>query len=218
MQDDASALDLGTVKGWALIVRVAVAEYLGLDPELNARARRSVGELVSPACALCFLYLVLRLLMGPMMRSNASDDLFTPEHAPACPAGGWVQHRASAGTWDGPPSCSTSCSEPARVRCSATRNGNECAFVKFCEGNGELHVRSGESYPPPTRTGAVIFLCASRLPRQINRSDLVLPSAPTPRACPVSCSVSQSAVAACRWRPLLARSVLRRGPGRMRVL
>lgn len=47
VQDDVSALDLGTVKAWALIVRLAVAEYLGLDPELNQRARRSVEELVS---------------------------------------------------------------------------------------------------------------------------------------------------------------------------
>ena len=32
MQDNADALDLPTVKAWSLIVRLAVAEYLGLDP------------------------------------------------------------------------------------------------------------------------------------------------------------------------------------------
>ncbi|GAA5846499.1 hypothetical protein JCM3766R1_002510 [Sporobolomyces carnicolor] len=35
IQDDASALDLDTIKSWALIVRLTVAEYLGLDPELS---------------------------------------------------------------------------------------------------------------------------------------------------------------------------------------
>ncbi|GAA5900524.1 uncharacterized protein JCM6883_002871 [Sporobolomyces salmoneus] len=33
--DDATALDLDTIKAWALIMRLTVAEYLGLDPELN---------------------------------------------------------------------------------------------------------------------------------------------------------------------------------------
>ncbi|GAA5835348.1 hypothetical protein JCM9279_004515 [Rhodotorula babjevae] len=32
IKDDADALDLPTVKAWALIIRLAVAEYLGLDP------------------------------------------------------------------------------------------------------------------------------------------------------------------------------------------
>lgn len=47
IRDDASALDLPTIKAWALIVRLTVAEYLGLDPELGSRARRGKGELVS---------------------------------------------------------------------------------------------------------------------------------------------------------------------------
>ncbi|KPV75971.1 uncharacterized protein RHOBADRAFT_43403 [Rhodotorula graminis WP1] len=32
IKDDADALDLPTIKAWALIIRLAVAEYLGLDP------------------------------------------------------------------------------------------------------------------------------------------------------------------------------------------
>lgn len=31
-----TALDLDTIKAWALIVRLTVAEYLGLDPSLGA--------------------------------------------------------------------------------------------------------------------------------------------------------------------------------------
>ncbi|KAK4698470.1 glutaminyl-peptide cyclotransferase, partial [Phenoliferia sp. Uapishka_3] len=38
--DDATALDLPTIKAWALIVRLTVAEYLGLDPALNGQAER----------------------------------------------------------------------------------------------------------------------------------------------------------------------------------
>ncbi|GAA5953993.1 hypothetical protein JCM3765_000717 [Sporobolomyces pararoseus] len=39
--DDASALDLDTIKAWALIIRLTVAEYLGLDPELNKDSNSS---------------------------------------------------------------------------------------------------------------------------------------------------------------------------------
>ncbi|GAA6001004.1 hypothetical protein JCM10207_007370 [Rhodosporidiobolus poonsookiae] len=55
MRDDASALDLPTIKAWSLIVRLTVAEYLGLDPaldgvdEMQRRAKRDRGELVSLA-------------------------------------------------------------------------------------------------------------------------------------------------------------------------
>ncbi|GAA6059423.1 hypothetical protein JCM10212_003655 [Sporobolomyces blumeae] len=35
--DDASALDYPTIKAWALIVRLTVAEYLGLEPKLDKR-------------------------------------------------------------------------------------------------------------------------------------------------------------------------------------
>ncbi|BGP13990.1 hypothetical protein JCM10213v2_001928 [Rhodosporidiobolus nylandii] len=51
IKDDASALDLPTIKAWSLIVRLTVAEYLGLDPalegqdEMQRRARRDRGEL-----------------------------------------------------------------------------------------------------------------------------------------------------------------------------
>ncbi|GAA5941807.1 uncharacterized protein JCM15063_000779 [Sporobolomyces koalae] len=34
LADDATALDLDTIKAWALILRLTVAEYLGLDPQL----------------------------------------------------------------------------------------------------------------------------------------------------------------------------------------
>ncbi|GAA5886313.1 hypothetical protein JCM3774_002964, partial [Rhodotorula dairenensis] len=43
IKDDAAALDLGTIKAWALILRLTVAEYLGLDPNAtlaNANDRR----------------------------------------------------------------------------------------------------------------------------------------------------------------------------------
>ncbi|GAA5862096.1 hypothetical protein JCM8547_007738, partial [Rhodosporidiobolus lusitaniae] len=49
--DDASALDLPTIKAWALVVRLTVAEYLGLDPalagvdEMSRREKRDRGEL-----------------------------------------------------------------------------------------------------------------------------------------------------------------------------
>ena len=58
-QDDVTALDLPTIKAWALIVRLAVAEYLGLGPaptsaynnedndKYTGRRMRSVSELVS---------------------------------------------------------------------------------------------------------------------------------------------------------------------------
>ncbi|GAA5833330.1 hypothetical protein JCM11251_005206 [Rhodosporidiobolus azoricus] len=51
IRDDASALDLPTIKAWALIVRLTVAEYLGLDPalegvdEMSRRIKRDEGEL-----------------------------------------------------------------------------------------------------------------------------------------------------------------------------
>ncbi|GAA5888242.1 hypothetical protein JCM6882_000334 [Rhodosporidiobolus microsporus] len=51
IRDDASALSLPTIKAWALIVRLTVAEYLGLDPalegvdEMARRIRRDQGEL-----------------------------------------------------------------------------------------------------------------------------------------------------------------------------
>lgn len=35
LQDDVTALDLPTIKAWSLIVRLTVAEYLGLDPSIN---------------------------------------------------------------------------------------------------------------------------------------------------------------------------------------
>ncbi|GJN88459.1 hypothetical protein Rhopal_001425-T1 [Rhodotorula paludigena] len=51
--DDASALDLPTIKAWSLIVRLTVAEYLGLDPTADlantngasTAVRRDQGEL-----------------------------------------------------------------------------------------------------------------------------------------------------------------------------
>ncbi|KAH8928372.1 hypothetical protein BT69DRAFT_562088 [Atractiella rhizophila] len=47
IEDDASALDYETVKAWALITRLVVAEYLGLaPPEEGVRIVRSVHELV----------------------------------------------------------------------------------------------------------------------------------------------------------------------------
>lgn len=51
-QDDAAALDLPTIKAWALILRLTVAEYLGLDPNAslanaNDQRRRDRAELVS---------------------------------------------------------------------------------------------------------------------------------------------------------------------------
>ncbi|GAA5970171.1 hypothetical protein JCM11641_000299 [Rhodosporidiobolus odoratus] len=58
--DDASALDLPTIKAWALIVRLTVAEYLGLDPalegvdEMSRRLRRDQGDLASPVSLSCF--------------------------------------------------------------------------------------------------------------------------------------------------------------------
>ncbi|GAA5825448.1 hypothetical protein JCM3770_000811 [Rhodotorula araucariae] len=52
IKDDASALDLATMKAWSLILRLTVAEYLGLDPRapipnLNSatEVRRDPGEL-----------------------------------------------------------------------------------------------------------------------------------------------------------------------------
>lgn len=51
-QDDVSALDLPTIKAWCLILRLTIAEYLGLDPMLasekaDGNARRRADELVS---------------------------------------------------------------------------------------------------------------------------------------------------------------------------
>ncbi|GAA5980885.1 hypothetical protein JCM5350_003741 [Sporobolomyces pararoseus] len=37
LEDDSSTLDLDTIKAWALIIRLTVAEYLGLDPEIQRR-------------------------------------------------------------------------------------------------------------------------------------------------------------------------------------
>lgn len=50
-QDDADILDLPTIKAWALILRLTVAEYLGLDPTISqedrkAQTRRNNGDLV----------------------------------------------------------------------------------------------------------------------------------------------------------------------------
>ncbi|PRQ73924.1 hypothetical protein AAT19DRAFT_15491 [Rhodotorula toruloides] len=52
IKDDASALDLPTIKAWALILRLTVAEYLGLDPTgrlQNANVKRNKGELFDEA-------------------------------------------------------------------------------------------------------------------------------------------------------------------------
>jgi glutaminyl-peptide cyclotransferase len=49
VQDDASALDLPTIRAWCLILRLTLSEYLGLGPlnsTASAIARRS--ELVRP--------------------------------------------------------------------------------------------------------------------------------------------------------------------------
>ncbi|KAK4058670.1 hypothetical protein OIO90_000114 [Microbotryomycetes sp. JL221] len=35
IKDDASALDLNTIKAWTLIIRITIAEYLGLDPSVG---------------------------------------------------------------------------------------------------------------------------------------------------------------------------------------
>jgi hypothetical protein len=50
-------LDLDTIKAWALIVRLTVAEYLGLDPELNSaigggssNTKRGGGEAGAGKC------------------------------------------------------------------------------------------------------------------------------------------------------------------------
>ena len=40
LKDDKSALDLDTIKAWALIVRLTVAEYLGLDPAIKEKSKR----------------------------------------------------------------------------------------------------------------------------------------------------------------------------------
>ncbi|BGP53912.1 hypothetical protein JCM8202_006105 [Rhodotorula sphaerocarpa] len=50
IRDDATALDLPTLKAWSLIVRLTVAEYLGLDPEgpvpnANKKRKRDPSEL-----------------------------------------------------------------------------------------------------------------------------------------------------------------------------
>lgn len=44
-QDDANALDLPTIKAWAMIIRLTIAEYLGLDPKLLS----SVGQVAKMA-------------------------------------------------------------------------------------------------------------------------------------------------------------------------
>ncbi len=47
-QDDASALDLETMKRWNMILRVFISDYLGLEPNVKSRTvSRSAGELVS---------------------------------------------------------------------------------------------------------------------------------------------------------------------------
>ncbi|KAL4077265.1 hypothetical protein V8B97DRAFT_2081209 [Scleroderma yunnanense] len=53
LQDDASALDIPTMRRWNLILRVFMCEYLGLQPMRTARSvsnriYRSTSELVSP--------------------------------------------------------------------------------------------------------------------------------------------------------------------------
>jgi glutaminyl-peptide cyclotransferase len=50
-QDDATALDLPTIRAWCLIVRLTVAEYLGLGPgngtvSMSNHLRRGEDELV----------------------------------------------------------------------------------------------------------------------------------------------------------------------------
>lgn len=45
-QDDASALDLLTLKKWSLIFRVFIAEYLHLEPNTNASSSRDPADLV----------------------------------------------------------------------------------------------------------------------------------------------------------------------------
>lgn len=41
-------LDLDTIKAWAMILRLTVAEYLGLDPDISSTVhKRNVTELVS---------------------------------------------------------------------------------------------------------------------------------------------------------------------------
>jgi hypothetical protein len=49
LQDDASALDYGTDYGWAMIMRLFVAEYLGLGPDLAATAQPSVRDAAEQA-------------------------------------------------------------------------------------------------------------------------------------------------------------------------
>jgi hypothetical protein len=47
-QDDATALDLPTLRAWNLILRVFFAEYLGLRPELLRRSEPSSPTYPSP--------------------------------------------------------------------------------------------------------------------------------------------------------------------------
>ncbi|TDL24979.1 hypothetical protein BD410DRAFT_718967 [Rickenella mellea] len=48
LQDDASALDLETMKRWNMIMRVFISDYLGLEPNVKSQTvSRSAGELVS---------------------------------------------------------------------------------------------------------------------------------------------------------------------------
>ena len=47
-QDDASALDLPTIKRWSLIFRIFTAEYLGLRLNSKIVHERDGAELVSP--------------------------------------------------------------------------------------------------------------------------------------------------------------------------
>ncbi|POY76648.1 hypothetical protein BMF94_0240 [Rhodotorula taiwanensis] len=54
IRDAATALDLPTIKAWALILRLTVAEYLGLDPSIppanaNKKRKRDRSELVWPS-------------------------------------------------------------------------------------------------------------------------------------------------------------------------
>ncbi|KAI0699232.1 hypothetical protein BC835DRAFT_1267949 [Cytidiella melzeri] len=56
LKDDASALDIYTMRRWNLILRVFMCEYLGLGPDYSAKARltskRAHDELVSGLCCL----------------------------------------------------------------------------------------------------------------------------------------------------------------------
>lgn len=49
VQDDATALDLDTMKRWNMLMRIFMSEYLGLQPEAEQKSRtleRDNGDLV----------------------------------------------------------------------------------------------------------------------------------------------------------------------------